>query len=95
VAVAIVMDFKGATLDQYDKVIGLMHLTPESKGPAGSLFHWVAATPGGIVVTDVWKTREEFEKFAREQIGPHTQAAGFPAPPELTFYDLHSYMVEG
>jgi len=38
---------------------------------------------------------QQFEKFAQEQIGPHTQAAGFPSPPELTFYDLHSYMSEG
>jgi len=95
VAVAIVMDFKGATLDQYDKVVELMHLTPEGAGPGGSLFHWVAAKPDGIVVTDVWKSREQFEKFAQEQIGPHSQAAGFPAPPELTFYELHSYMSEG
>jgi hypothetical protein len=94
-AVAIVMDFKGATLDQYDKVIELMHLTPEGAGAAGSLFHWVAATPDGIVVTDVWQTREEFEKFAQEQIRPHTREAGFPGPPELTFHDLHSYMSEG
>lgn len=94
-AVAIVMDFKGATLDQYDKVVQLMHLPPEGEGAVGSLFHWVAATPDGIVVTDVWKTREEFEKFAQDQIGPHTQAAGFPGPPELMFYELHSYMTEG
>jgi hypothetical protein len=95
VAVAVVMRFTGATLDQYDKVVELMGLTPEGEGAKGSLFHWVAATPDGIVVNDVWKTREAFEQFAQEQIGPHTQEAGFPAPPELTFYELHSYMSEG
>lgn len=94
-AVAVVMDFKGSTLEQYDKVVELMHLTPRGAGPAGSLFHWVAATADGIVVTDVWKSREEFEKFAQEQIGPYTQQAGIAGPPELTFYDVHSYMSEG
>jgi hypothetical protein len=93
--VAIVMDFKGATLDQYDKVAELMHVTPGGPGPAGSMFHWVAATADGIVVTDVWKTREEFEKFAQEQIGPFTKEAGFAGPPELTFYEVHNYMSEG
>ncbi len=93
--VAIVMDFKGATLDQYDKVADLMHLTPNGSGPAGSLFHWVAATADGIVVTDVWKTREEFERFAQDHIGPRTQEAGFPGPPEMTFYEVHNYMSEG
>jgi len=94
-AVVIVMDFKGATLEQYDKVAELMHLTPEGSGPEGSLFHWVAATDDGIIVTDVWKTREQFEKFAQEHIGPLTAEAGFPGPPALTFYELHNHMTEG
>ena len=94
-AVAIAMNFKGATLAQYDKVVELMHLTPGAAGAPGSLFHWVAATDDGIVVTDVWETREQFESFAQDQIGTNTQAAGFPGPPELTFYDVHSYMSEG
>ncbi len=93
--VAIVMDFKGATLEKYDKVVELMHLTPEGSGAPGSLFHWVAATADGIVVTDVWATREQFEKFAQEKIGPFSQEAGFPGPPEMRFYELHNYMSEG
>jgi hypothetical protein len=36
VAVAIVMDFKGATLEQYDKVVELMQLTPEGAGAGGA-----------------------------------------------------------
>jgi hypothetical protein len=94
-AVAIVMDFKGSTLDQYDKVVELMHLTPVGAGAPGSLFHWVTKTDDGIRVTDVWETKEQFETFAQEQIGPYTQQAGFEGPPEITFYDVHSYMTEG
>ena len=94
-AVAIVMNFKGATLDQYDKVIELMHLTPGGAGAPGGLFHWVTKTDDGIRVTDVWQTKEQFEQFAQEQIGPYTQEAGFEGPPEITFHDVHSYMSEG
>jgi hypothetical protein len=93
--VAIVMEFDGATLAQYDKVVELMGLTPGGAGPPGSVFHWVAETDDGIVVTDVWESQEQFEKFAQEQIGPHTQAAGFPGPPQLTFHPLHSHMTKG
>lgn len=39
--------------------------------------------------------QEQFEKFAQEQIGPHTQAAGFPGPPQLTFHPIHSHMTKG
>jgi hypothetical protein len=40
---------------------------------------------------DVWRTRDEFETFAKEQIGPLTSEVGFPAPPEITFHDVHNY----
>jgi hypothetical protein len=33
-----------------------------------------------VFVTDVWKTREGFDKFAQEQIGPKSEQAGFPQP---------------
>ena len=90
--VAIVMDFSGATLEQYDKVIELMNLTPGGRGAPKSISHWVTKTDDGIRVTDVWETREVFEKFGEEQIGPYTQQAGITAPPTTTFYDVHSYL---
>jgi len=92
VAVAVIMDFEGATLEQYDDVIGRMGLTPGGATPPGALFHWVAETDGGIRVVDVWETREAFDSFAEDQIGPHTQAAGIPSPPEMAFHDVHSHL---
>jgi hypothetical protein len=41
-AVAVVMDFKDATLDQYDQVIEKMGLEPGGAGASGSLSHWAA-----------------------------------------------------
>ena len=90
-AVGVVIDCKGATLDQYDEALAKMGRTPRGRGAPGSLFHWVTATGDGIRVTDVWETREQFEKFAGEQIGPITAEVGFPVPPEITFYDVHNY----
>ena len=64
-AIAVVMDFKGATLDQYDKVMEKMGLAGDpSAMPEHGLSHFVCATDDGICVTDVWETREAFEKFA-------------------------------
>lgn len=37
-AVAVQMDFEGATLDQYDQVCQMMGLTPKGPGPAGAIF---------------------------------------------------------
>lgn len=90
-AVAVVIECRGATLEQYDQALAKMGRTPGGHGAPGSLFHFVTATEDGIRVTDVWETRAEFEKFAQEQIGPITAEVGFPAPPEMTFHDVHNY----
>jgi hypothetical protein len=87
-AVAVVLEFTGATLDQYDQVIERMGLTPRGSGPPGALFHWVTKTDDGIRVTDVWESQEIFDRFNEEQIQPQTQAVGVPEPSSVTFYDV-------
>ena len=92
--VGVVMDFKnGATLEQYDQVIEKMQLRRGGPMPEGGISHWVTKTDDGIRVTDVWKSREQFEQFAQEQIGPFTQEVGIEGPPEIAFYEAHNYMV--
>ena len=93
-AVAVVMDFEGATLDQYDQILQKMGLRPGGATPPGAISHWVAATEGGIQVTDVWESRERYDEFANEQIGPYSQEVGIPAPPRIAFYDVHSYLTK-
>jgi len=93
-AVAIEMNFRGATLDQYDQILELMGLT-SGDIPPGALFHWVARTDDGIRVVDVWETREIFDRFAEEQIGPYTREAGITEAPEMRFYDVHNHFTPG
>jgi hypothetical protein len=91
-AVGVEMDFKGGTLEQYDQVIGKMGLVHGGPMPNGGITHWVSATDDGIRVIDVWQSREQFEKFAQEQIGPFSQEAGLAAP-EITFREAHNYLL--
>jgi hypothetical protein len=90
VAVAIEMHFKGATLEQYDQVLKLMGLDGGDTAPPGAIFHWVSKTDDGLHIVDVWESREVFDKFAEEQIGPYSAQVGIPAPPETTYYDVHN-----
>jgi hypothetical protein len=90
-AVGVVLNFAGGTLDQYDQVVQKMGFTPGGAGAPGGMFHWVTKTDDGFRVTDVWQSREQFERFAEEQIGPHTQDVGL-APPQPTFYEVHNYL---
>ena len=94
-AVAVEMNFSGATLDQYDQVLGKMGLTPGGAGPAGAISHWAAKTDDGLRVVDVWQSREVFDRFAQEQIGPYTREVGFESEPEIRFYEVHSYFTPG
>ncbi len=94
-AVAVEMDFTGATIEQYDEVIAKMGFSRGGKGAPRGLFHWVAQTDDGIRVVDVWESKVDFERFADEQIGPYTQEVGIPAPPEIRFREVHNYLTAG
>jgi len=94
-AVAVQQDFSGATLDQYDQVVQKMGFKPQGAGAPGGIFHWVAKTSDGIRVVDVWETKEQFERFAQEQIVPYAREAGFPGQPAITFYEVHNYLTAG
>jgi hypothetical protein len=88
-AVAFVMDFPGATAEQYDQVIEWMGLN--GRLAPGGLFHAAGATPGGWRVYDVWESAEQFEAFAGEQIGPLTARAGI-GEPRIRSYPVHNVM---
>ena len=94
VAVAVQVDFKGMTLEQYDEVIKKMGFEPRGEGP-GALFHYVTKTADGIRATDVWESQEDFEKFAEEKIGPITKEVGVEAQPEIQYVDVHNYLTAG
>ena len=94
-AVAIEMNFAGATLEQYDRVMELMELTPGGETPPGALFHWTAETSNGLRVVDVWEDMETFDRFSQEQIVPFTKEAGFQREPEITTYPVYSYLAAG
>ena len=90
-AVAIDLEFDGGTLEQYDEVARLMDYEPGGAAPPGCLFHWGALTERGLRVTDVWETKDQFEQYAQEAIGPFSEQVGIPGPPRITFYEVHNY----
>jgi len=94
-AIAVQLDFKGGTLEQYDRVIDAMGFSPGGPGAPGGLFHWVMETDDGIRVMDVWQDRETFERFAEESIGPSMAQAGVDIQPEVTFFDVHNHLTAG
>jgi hypothetical protein len=94
-AVGVIQDLDGATLEQYDQILVKMGFTAGGRHLPGCLFHWVSKTDDGLRVIDVWESREQFDRFAEEQIGPFSQEVGFPNPPKTTFCEVHNYLTAG
>ena len=92
-AVAYKMRFEGATLEQYDQIIGLMGMETGVADVDGAIFHWVTKTDDGLLVVDVWESDEHFNRFAEEQIGPYSQQVGIPNPPVITRHEVHNTIV--
>ena len=91
-AVAVEQNFSGATIDQYDQIVKKMGLTPGGATPPGAISHWVAKTDDGMRVVDVWESREVFERFAQEKIGPYSREVGIDGEPEIRIYEVHNYL---
>jgi hypothetical protein len=94
-AVAVEMEFSGATLAQYDQAVEGMGFQPKGTHRRGCLFHWAAGTDNGFRVVDVWETREQFERFRDEEIGPWADRAGVTEPPTMTFTEVYNYLTAG
>jgi hypothetical protein len=88
-AIGLIMDFEGGTLDQYDQVVEKMALG--GKVPDGAHFHWVTKTDDGIRVVDVWEDPAKFAAFSEEKIGPITAEVGL-SPPSVTQYEVHNIL---
>jgi hypothetical protein len=94
-AIAVEMNFRGATMEQYDQILQKMGLTPEGATPPGAISHWVAQTDEGMRVVDVWESRAAFDQFSQEKIGPYSAEVGIAEAPETSFYHVHNYLGSG
>ncbi|MGE0028563.1 MAG: hypothetical protein AB7O78_04725 [Thermoleophilia bacterium] len=95
-AVAVILEFAGGTVEDYDRVLGELGFADARRGEPGLLFHWVAALPGGgIRVVDVWRDRDLAEAFIRDRLVGATQALGAVEPPDIEVLDVHNFLREG
>lgn len=88
-AIARVFDGEGWTSQQYDTLIERMNLGGRSA--PGVLFHWAAATGGGMRAVDVYESREAADRLAQEQIGPLVQDLGLSMP-EISEFEVHAIL---
>jgi predicted RNA-binding protein len=84
------LDFKGATLGQYDEMVESLGYLPGGPPASDVLFHFVTKTDDGIRIIDVWESRQAFEAFAERYTDAVFGPMGSP-PQEIQFLDVHNY----
>jgi hypothetical protein len=89
---ALILEFTGATADQYKAVnalLGIDAATGEGDWPAGLLSHTGAVgAGGGIVVFEVWDSQESQGAFMASRLGPALGEAGLPEPTRVEWLSL-------
>lgn len=79
------------TAEQYDNTLRKIEETVKPFPPPGSDYHVCFGSEGGLMVSEIWDTREQFEAFS-EQLMPILAEAGieFSGPP--TVLEVHNIM---
>lgn len=70
--------FAGGTQEQYDTTNE--HVGVAQDPPDGLVFHAAGPVEGGWGVIDFWESREQFDRFLADRLGPAIQELGDRAP---------------
>lgn len=87
-AVVMLMKWSSVTPEQYDAALEAVDW--EARPPDGGIFH-VAWFDGGLNVTDVWESADDFNRFASERLMPGIAHLDVEGEPDVTFHETHRY----
>ena len=76
-ALMIIGKVEGMDAHTYDAVNREMGF-PDQNVPDGLLSHTSATENGGMLIIDVWKSREQFDTFIRGMVIPAMEKVGLP-----------------
>jgi hypothetical protein len=68
------------------------NLDPVGNPPEGLIFHASGPIDGGWGVIDFWESREQFDRFAQERIGPAMGASGIDGHPDIKEFAVHEHI---
>jgi hypothetical protein len=98
-AEALILEFAGVSLDAYRAVnreLGIDAETGDGEWPEGLILHSAGAGPNGLVVYEVWESREAQRAFMRERLGKALQAGGITGmPSRLEWDELAGFYLAG
>jgi len=86
---------EGVGTDMYDGVNAAMDIA--NNPPEGLIFHWAGDVDGKWTITDVWETREAYDRFQQERLFPAIREVSGMDPtsdPQATVseFAVHNYV---
>src|SRR5688500_2112328 len=81
----------GFTAAKYDELLQKLEAAGAGS-PAGRLYHVCFGDTDNLRVSDIWESREAFDRFG-ETLIPIMQDLGI-APPQIEFFEVHN-IIEG
>jgi hypothetical protein len=98
-AVGMLLAGEAVTKDSYQQVTEKMfggYPMPEEQSPEGLIIHTAGQSEQGWYVYDVWESKEHFQRFVENKLGPALQEieAGASNQPEPQFFPIET-LVKG
>jgi hypothetical protein len=87
-AVVMFMEWDGVTPEQYDEARA--KVAWETDVPEGAILHVPWFVDGGLRVTDVWESGDDFQRFVEQRLMPVVQQIGIQGEPRVEVHPLHS-----
>jgi quinol monooxygenase YgiN len=93
-AVLMVLEIPGGTLEQYERANELMEISDAGDAPEGLISHVAAVTEDGIVIADVWESEAALDAFFEERAAAALAEAGMPeSQPRIA--QVHNHIPQG
>jgi hypothetical protein len=83
----LILEFDGFGVDTYERVNGALGIDMESgegDWPEGLVSHIGAASDGGFVIFEVWRSKADQERFMEGRLAAALRAGGVDSPPIRT-----------
>jgi len=87
------MQWDGVTAEQYEQVRKLVNW--EAQRATGGLLHVACFNAKGLLVTDVWESAEDFNRFVETRLSAGVQKAGITSQPRVEIAPLHALFNPG
>jgi hypothetical protein len=77
-AVLMLLEVPGATLDQYERVNEIMGVHGDDDAPEGLISHAAGHDGDALVIADVWESPEDMQRFVEGSLGSAIAESGMP-----------------